>query len=347
MKFPGPLAEDFARLGVQVFALGLNRPFQNFAQKFAALSGAWRFKPDVCLCWSGGANFASIIPWLLRTPVIWTIHNSFEKWQGRAERLGMTLLARLSSVVPYCVVCCSKATQRIYRDIHRFDSRRLVTIENGVDIAKFKPDAAMRCKVRESLGVSEEQLLVATSARMSDPEYRNQGDFKDLETLFTAIRLACARRDDLRFIMFGTNIDEANAELVGLIRRLQIEPFVIPLGFRKDVPGLLAAADLYAMSSLSGEGLPLALIEAMACGLIPVCTDSGGIRDAVEELGVIVQQKDGAALADAILKVANMEAEDRRRRSEELVEHVRGRFTIEQVAEQYRNLVRDAVGHSR
>jgi len=343
LKFPGPVADDFSRLGVRVLALGLNRPFHDFAQKIAAIASASKFKPDVCLCWSGGANLLSVVPWLVRTPVIWTIHNSFEKWQGQAKRLGITVLARLSGTVPYRVVCCSQATERVYRMLHRFNSRRLTTIENGVNTTKFRPDAASRRQVRSSLGIAEDQVVVATAARMSDPAYRNQGDSKDLDTLFSAVRIACRQRSDLRFIMFGTNIDEANLELVGLIREMQIEPFVMLLGFRKDVPDLLAAADLYAMSSVS-EGLPLALIEAMSCGLIPVCTDAGGIRDAVADLGVIVPQKDGAALAEAILKVANMETKDRRRQSAALVEHVSSHFSIEQVAERYRNLIYAAVG---
>ena len=166
---PGPMANDFSRLGVPVLALGLRRPFHGLAQKRAALSAVTKFNPDVCLCWSGRANMISIVPWLLRTPVIWTIHNAFEAMNTRARKLGLALLAATSGTVPYRIVCCSQETQRIYRDIHRLDPERLTTITNGVDVSKFTPDPASRAMIRRSLGISDDHIVVATAARMSDP----------------------------------------------------------------------------------------------------------------------------------------------------------------------------------
>ncbi|HXD23562.1 MAG TPA: glycosyltransferase, partial [Gemmatimonadaceae bacterium] len=73
------------------------------------------------------------------------------------------------------------------------------------------------------------------------------------------------------------------------------------LGFRADAPDILAAGDLFVMPSLS-EGLPLALVEAMATGLAIVATDVGGIPEVVarDREAVLVPAASPAALAAAM-----------------------------------------------
>jgi glycosyltransferase involved in cell wall biosynthesis len=73
------------------------------------------------------------------------------------------------------------------------------------------------------------------------------------------------------------------------------------LGLRTDVPDLLAAADVFAMPSLS-EGLPLALLEAMSAGLPVVASAVGGIPGVVRhgENGLLVPAGDAAALEGAL-----------------------------------------------
>jgi len=74
------------------------------------------------------------------------------------------------------------------------------------------------------------------------------------------------------------------------------------LGFRRDVPALLGASDLFVLSTDLWEGLPLTILEAMAAGLPVVASRVGGTPEAVEdgETGLLVPPKDPVALEEAM-----------------------------------------------
>jgi glycosyltransferase involved in cell wall biosynthesis len=82
------------------------------------------------------------------------------------------------------------------------------------------------------------------------------------------------------------------------------------LGHRDDVPRLLAAADAFVLSSRH-EGLPYALLDAMAAGLPSIVTDYPGARDAVSDAGLIVPRKDVSAMAQALRQLTGDPAERR------------------------------------
>jgi glycosyltransferase involved in cell wall biosynthesis len=77
-------------------------------------------------------------------------------------------------------------------------------------------------------------------------------------------------------------------------------------GFRDDVASVLAALDLLAFPSLSGEGSPAVLKEAMACGVPVIASNISGVREVVrpEEEGILVPPGDPGALSGAILSLA-------------------------------------------
>ncbi|HEX7090795.1 MAG TPA: glycosyltransferase family 4 protein [Longimicrobiales bacterium] len=126
------------------------------------------------------------------------------------------------------------------------------------------------------------------------------------------------------------------AEEHGLSDRLHL------LGFRTDVPDLLAAADIFAMPSLS-EGLPMAMLEAMFAGKAIVASAVGGIPEVIthEEEGLLVPPGDPDGLATALARLLRDEAlrraigNEARRRAEEA-------FSIEAMANEYERAYRVA-----
>jgi glycosyltransferase involved in cell wall biosynthesis len=94
------------------------------------------------------------------------------------------------------------------------------------------------------------------------------------------------------------------AELERLAGELGIAPLVHFLGFQDDVPAIVKAADVMALPSRD-EGLPLAVLEAMACGRPVVSTPVGGVPEAVidGETGLLVRPDDSEALAGAVLRI--------------------------------------------
>lgn len=122
---------------------------------------------------------------------------------------------------------------------------------------------------------------------------------KDHMTLLAAYEQLVRRRVAFHAILVGDGTDRAALEAE--ITRLGLGDHVDMLGRRSDAPELVAASDLFVLSSVR-EGLPVAIMEAFALGVPVVSTAVGGIPDAVEGAGaaVLVEPGDPTALAAAI-----------------------------------------------
>jgi len=115
-----------------------------------------------------------------------------------------------------------------------------------------------------------------------------------------AARLVLERNDKACFVIVGDG--ELRAELERKARDLKIESRVIFMGFQHNLEKIYAGLDIVTLSSYN-EGLPVALIEAMAAGKPVVSTDVGGVRDLILDgnNGLLVPSNDHKALAEAII----------------------------------------------
>jgi len=122
------------------------------------------------------------------------------------------------------------------------------------------------------------------------------------------------------------------------IARLHLGTRVHMLGLRRDVQQILPKCDLLLLTSLS-EGIPLTLIEGMACGLPCVSTDVGGVREVVrqDETGLLCEAGDASAVAGALLQLAG-DAGLRRSMGQAGRKLVESRFSEEQMFDQYEKL---------
>lgn len=103
---------------------------------------------------------------------------------------------------------------------------------------------------------------------------------------------------NLHLLLAGKNIDAYN----DLIAASKMRERIHVLGYRHDVPALITASDVQVQPSISGEGLPRAVMEAMACGTPSVLTDTGGGKEVVEDgvTGFVVPTKNARLLAEKI-----------------------------------------------
>ncbi len=337
----GPKAEPFRQMGIPVYSLRRGPRAGRLKRSIIAAFRALRPLPDVVVTWSMGACFWSLALRVAFRPVVWTVHNSVEKWSRRRERLGVRILSVLSFVVPSRVVCCSPQVRSVYERSHGFRAGKLVAIENGVDFDEFRPDEDRRRRIRETLGVSADGLLVASAARFAVG--KSNADVKNTFGLIDAVSMAHKRHPEIHLVLFGTNADGSNAELRERLSSAGLTANAHLLGQRRDIAEILCGCDAYAMTSPS-EGLPVALIEAIASGLVPICMDAGGIRDAIGSVGYLIAQGDLAAFSSAIDKVAGMSTEARRQFGHVLREEARTRFDIGVAVEAYLSVVRNAAG---
>ncbi|WP_226963677.1 glycosyltransferase [Nostocoides sp. F2B08] len=180
---------------------------------------------------------------------------------------------------------------------------RYEVLIHGIDGTSLLGQRATREEVRRELGLHDDEIMSLTVANLR----RN----KDYPNLLAAAERAVALEPRLRFISVGQGPLES--ELGDLHRQTRLGESFMFLGFRRDIPALMAAADVFTLSS-AHEGLPVAIMEAFAMGLPVVATAVGGIpqhvRDGID--GRVVPPGDPNALADALVALAQDPAARRR-----------------------------------
>lgn len=180
----------------------------------------------------------------------------------------------------------------VARSAPRGVSSRSELLLHGISIGDLSRRRRPRHEVRAALALEPEAPLVLTVANLRST--------KGYPTLLAAARLVADERPDTRFVIVGDG--PLRQELESERDRLRLAEVVRFLGTRSDVPDLLAAADLFTLASRH-EGLPIAMMEAMAAGLPCVLTTVGGIPDAVREgdEALLVPPDSPAELAEALL----------------------------------------------
>ncbi len=167
---------------------------------------------------------------------------------------------------------------------------RLRLVRGGIDPGRFRQAVAID---RSALGLDSDAGIILWVGRL-DP-------VKGLPILVDAFR-AIVGETRAHLLLAGTG--PLQDQLAEQIRRSSLTGRVHLLGPRDDVPALLKAADVFVLPSRT-EGLPNALLEAMAAGCAVVTTDVPGCRDLIEhqETGLVVPYGDTPALADAIRRL--------------------------------------------
>jgi glycosyltransferase involved in cell wall biosynthesis len=181
---------------------------------------------------------------------------------------------------------------------------RIRVILNGIETHRFSPDGldGPRSEVRRSLCVTEKTRVVLV------PSVLREG--KGHELLLRVLPSLCARVPDLRVLFAGDG--ERERELRREVADRELEGAVQFLGFRSDIPALLAASDLVVLPSRA-EALPTVLLEAAAAGRPVVATRVGGIPEVVQDgrTGLLVPPDDAAALGRAVLALLQDDARAR------------------------------------
>jgi glycosyltransferase involved in cell wall biosynthesis len=244
-------------------------------------------KPDLVVTQSINADIVgNVIAARAHAAHVSTAH--FNVGPGAPRSRYRDLLARVLAPRVDGVIAVSEAQlPRLQRLGHRGDSIRIVA--NGVELPAVAGPAE---EVREALGVDPGEFLALLVATLR-PEKR-------ADLFVAAVRRAHAADPCVRGVIAG-----GGPELDRVRAAAGSDGVVQVLGRRADVPDLMNAADAVCLAS-DAEGVPMALLEAMALGKPVVATRVGGVAEAVghEETGLLVPLNDEPAFAAALLKLA-------------------------------------------
>ncbi len=214
---------------------------------------------------------------------------------------------------------------------------RVFVVRSATDPERFL-HVRPRAGLRASLGVPDDAFVVGNIAALVG--------HKDHRTLLEACRVVRDNMPQTWVVIVGDG--PLREEVRAKARSMHMDDRLVMTGFRDDVPELIRAFDVFALSS-SEEGLCSTLLEVAASGCPIVATDAGGVREAVlpDRTGVIVPTRSPRALAQGVLQLA-AHPQQARQMAARGRERVRTHFNTDVLAERtlevYRRVLAGRVG---
>lgn len=224
---------------------------------------------------------------LTRTPVVATMHGM----QVPTLDLGVSRMTGTHLIV----VCQEAYTQALGTGV---PPERLTLIPNGVDTQVFTPERSGE-SFRLRFDVPVEAPVIGFVGRLAWE--------KGPDNFLRVANLVHRTRPDVHFVMVGEGAMER--ELLPIIEQFDLEANVHMAGLCTNIAEAYAAFDIVAMTSRS-EGMPFALLEAMACGRPVVSTNVGGVIELIEagSTGVLVDAGDWEEMAATLLRLLDRPA---------------------------------------
>lgn len=269
--------------------------------------------------------YAVIAAKLAKVPLVHTVHSNvnFNNPHPRRWLILQKYLAKYTSRV----ICVANSNAKFMIERQNIPVEKIKVVYNGIDSEIYNRPCDMLLK-RKELAIKEEDLIVGNVARLSPP--------KDHETLVRAFKIVTKKIPAAKLLLVGDGPLETKIKT--LVSDLNLNTKVKFLGRRRDIPELLKIFDIFVLSS-SSEGLPVAILEAMASGLPVAATNVAGNPEAVinEETGLIVSAKNPEALAEAICRLLQ-NPEEAKRMGDNGRNRVKEYFTFDKMVKEYEDI---------
>lgn len=280
-----PIFQAAKDRNIPVHPVALNR--RRLGSLFAFRSLLAALKPDVVITHSSSDSWlAALATRTLRKkiPIVRTRHLSTPVSAGFANQW-------LYGKVPSKVVTTGEVIRNYLLERLKLDPASVVSIPTGVDLSRFKPGD--KKSARAALGINHSGPLIGIVATL-----RSWKGHRFLVTALTDPRLR-----DAKLLVVGDGPQKDI--LTKQVEELGLSGRIIFAGQQKDVLTWMQALDVFAFPSTGHEGVPQALIQAMACGLPVVTTPVGAIPEVVRdgESGILVAPENADAIVDGIVKI--------------------------------------------
>lgn len=295
--------------------------------------------PHVDLVHSTVAGFAGLVGIIAKhvhnTPYVVTEHGVFIREQYIAISSEPTFspfmkrfLIGLSNLVCHLnyhyadMITTVAAFNRRWQARYGVDMSKTQVIYNGIDTDLFVP--------RPKPPRTANRPTVVAAARVIP--------IKDIETMIRSAAVVHAQVPDVLYLVFGATEDDPAymAKCRALITQLGLENHFEFAGAQTKPPDIHIHGDIGILSSIS-EGIPYAMLEAMACERPFAATDVGGVREALEDCGFTAAPRDPHGLGEAVLRLL-LNDELRLRMGRLARRKVVDRFQVGRSIDQYRLL---------
>jgi glycosyltransferase involved in cell wall biosynthesis len=212
---------------------------------------------------------------------------------GLKEQLYRLSLLRTAAAVTVC-----DAAKNHYVQAGVIPSGLIHVVRNGIELVRFDMDRArVRSETRRYLHIPDDAFVVGTVGRLAAA--------KNHALLIDSFALLVKRQPRSTLLIVGEG--ECRARLMAQVEQYGLNQRVVFTGDRSDVPALLCAMDVFALTSTT-EGYSMALLEAAACSLPAVVTDVGGNAEIVlDAVTGILADPSPQAFANAFEQFADVQ----------------------------------------
>jgi glycosyltransferase involved in cell wall biosynthesis len=218
------------------------------------------YKPKIVQTWMYHADFIGLILSIIskKHKLVWSLHHADPKKNKLLTKVIVTICKCFSKSIPDRIVACSYKTYDSHIE-YGYSKKNMVVIENGVNFNKFT-----RSPVQYNY--KDKPIIIGNIARW----HPIKGQKYFIKMASDLIRLD----DDYIFVMVGTNMDWDNNELVSLLDNYGVREKFYLLGERDDISSILNIFDIFVSSSVD-ESFSLSLVEAIACRVLSISTNTG------------------------------------------------------------------------
>ena len=314
--------QELEQHGIPVYYLGKDKGLE--LRMIPRLYRLFRaFKPDIVHTHLSVLRYALIPMMLCRIHARFhTVHSIAQKEVDAPGKIVNRLAFRRGKVVPISI---SKEVAKTVQDLYKVQTP---IIYNGIPIGEFQAVPGIRANWRETEGI-----------RSSEVVFLHVGSFKPAKNhrlLIEAFGEAVGKLPNLKLFLVGDG--ELRPDIEKLVGEKSLGQNIRFLGLRNDIPELLAACDVFILSS-DYEGFGLVIAEAMAAGRPVIATAVGGVPELVEDgvTGLLVSPQDIQALSKAMVRLAD-DPSLRETMGKRGQKRALERFDINIIAKQYEKL---------
>ena len=328
----GPIGQTLAERGFSVVALNLSPTGVNLPLVFFKLISILKYsKPDVVQTWMYHADFLGGVAARIVgiKNIFWGIHSTAIP-QGRVSVTYwlVRLCALLSHFIPYRIVCCAHSARNAHIKLN-YSEKKLIVVPNGYDFSVYHVNTEMRDHLRSYLNIDSADIVVGIVGRF-DP-------LKDFSNFISAASYIVSRRNDVKFLMVGANLDWSNPTLCLWLEKFGLQSSFRLVGYKSNIPDYLSVMDIFCLSSVS-EAFPNVVVEAMAIGLPCVVTQAGDAADILSDARFVVPVSDSVMLANALLRMCDLDPFSRKVLGEGNAKRVREKYCIEKICKDYKDV---------
>jgi glycosyltransferase involved in cell wall biosynthesis len=285
-RLGNPIAADLQERGIPVDMVPVDS-FHSLHQAVDFFRYVKKVNPDVIHTQLETSDvLGGCVSRLLGIPVVSTVHTLTVPSRKRTSRLRKLMRNFCLQYFFNKVIVVSEATRNHYLRLG-IKPGALMTLYNGIDLSRFTV-GKNQAKSEIFPNVTGGDFVLTTVAVLREP--------KGIQYMLKALPQMLTTHPNLRYVIVGDG--EYRKSLEDLTQSLGLSERVIFLGYRKDIPSLLAASDIFVFPTLD-DAFPTVLLEALAIGLPIVASAVGGVPEIIchEENGLLISPSRADLLA--------------------------------------------------